>query len=130
MLFCKVKLLRARQDKGRQRKTKKRCKETDRNRIRSQNHPQITHTYRNDDLVAMDDLVNGLRKLDGVGGFVHCHYSVRQSITSAAYWTSYSIKVGQGGDGPIVKNPLFITCHHLPAINSQVQCTVTPGAVL
>ena len=114
-----------------QRKKKKRHKETDRNRIWSQNQPELTHTHENDDLVAVDeDLVNGLRKLDGVGGFVHCHYSVRQSITSAAYWTSYSIKVGQGGDGPIVKNPLFITCHNLPAINSQVQCTVTPGAVL
>lgn len=59
-MFCKVKLLSARQDKGRQRKTKKRRKEMDRNRIRSQNQPQITHIYRNNDLVVMDDLVNGL----------------------------------------------------------------------
>ena len=90
--------------------------------------PQLTYTNKDDDLVAVDeDLVDGFWKLDGVGGLVHGHHSVWQSIAPAAHRPRQPIKVGQGRDGPVVKNPLFVTCYHLPTVNWQLQCTVNPG---
>ena len=90
--------------------------------------PQLTYTDKDDDLVAVDeDLVDGFWKLDGVGGLVHSHHSVWQSIAPAAHRPRQPVEVGQGRDGPVVKNPLFVTCYHLPTVNRQLQCTVNPG---